>query len=384
MKSSWIERHGAAYRVRYRDEHGHKRSAGTRKKAAAAGRLKRESDRRLQAGASIINQPGTFEQLLAMLDTHFRPMVTQQHFETLVHRIQSLQRYSGPGLSSIDRRTIDKMIADMCLAGRAPSTVNNYIKHLHAALEKAVEWDLIERNPFDGVKRLREPSKPIQVITGEEEGRLLSSARSLRDRCIIYLGVDGGMRAQEIALLDMKTDCFPDLGRVLIRRTKTGGFRNVFIARPDRKAELSSLQSAKRYGNTPFYSGNARSVSQCFKRLAIRAAVECSLQDLRKTCATRMLLAGVRVPVVARYMGHSVPVMERFYMQILTDHLLQARLQTDMQQLNESKAFGLLKDGPQQTENPFRSAVPSDGSAIAKPVQSYGINSARLGAADTI
>jgi len=327
---SWLEKHGPSWRVRVRDKRK-KRTVRSGLTYKIACRIKKETDLKIKNGKKIVTAHVTVEQLIEKINEILRPQVSSEYCDLIVRSMRELAEHTGPRLSQIDFEGIDTMKADLLDQGCVEATVNKYIRHCSEGCKKAVEWEMLTDNPFDRVSKLTEPEREIRIITKPEESQLLNACNSLRDRCIIYLGIDGGLRAKEIANLKLKEDFDCEQGRTkIINRdnvnTKTKKQRSIYIFDNDRKSEITLLSRCRKgYGLFPFYNRNAYCVSQRMIQIRNRAGLDCSLHDLRRTCATRMLLSGVPVPVVAKWLGHTIKVMQEFYAYICTEDLMQVK-----------------------------------------------------------
>lgn len=57
--------------------------------------------------------------------------------------------------------------------GKEPVTINRELQRLHAAIGNAVEWKIIDRHPFAGVKPLRHDwTGIVRYLSTAEEARL--------------------------------------------------------------------------------------------------------------------------------------------------------------------------------------------------------------------
>jgi hypothetical protein len=58
-------------------------------------------------------------------------------------------------------------------AGNQPVTINRAVQRLHALLARAVEWEVLEKHPFSGLKPLRhDKSGRVRYLTADEETQL--------------------------------------------------------------------------------------------------------------------------------------------------------------------------------------------------------------------
>ncbi len=115
-----------------------------------------------------------------------------------------------------------------------PSTVNKYITLISVAVKFARQTLAIymPHNPCDYVKRLKEPEFASDVITEEEEQRLLSNAPRSKASWIglsVMLGIDCGMRRGEILALK-RSDINFNNSTCLLRETKNGTSRQIGLS----------------------------------------------------------------------------------------------------------------------------------------------------------
>ncbi len=80
---------------------------------------------------------------------------------------------------------IDKWKSERKKSGTTPATINRDLRGLRAALNKAVEWNLVKSNPIRSVKLLKGADIPrVRYLSTEEEKRLMKAldAREVRKR----------------------------------------------------------------------------------------------------------------------------------------------------------------------------------------------------------
>jgi len=331
------EKHGGSYRVRYRDRGrgGRKVTVRSGLSESAARKLAREVSVKLARGQSVVGSGAGFASLRMNLEDLLQPQCSPEYYYLICRSLDLLEQSAGPRLSQADSHAADQMISGMIRDGLAPATVNKYLRHAKAGLSKAVQWGMIQSNPLAGVKNLPVPEKAVRIVSVPEEAQLILSCNSVRDICIVYLGLYCGLRAKEISNIHVRDDInlHQDAGdfiEVHVRNrdgivTKTKKERTVYVDREDVCDQLAALTRARQgWGVYPFYNRNPRSVSQRFRQLRDLAGVSCTLHDLRRTCATRLLKAGVAVATVAKFMGHSIRVMQEFYARIDTSDVLNA------------------------------------------------------------
>jgi integrase len=76
-------------------------------------------------------------------------------------------------LTEVTAWNIERFKAVRLKAGIKPATVNRDLDRIRAALNKAVEWRLLDSNPINGVKRSQGgDSERVRYLSAEEEARL--------------------------------------------------------------------------------------------------------------------------------------------------------------------------------------------------------------------
>ncbi len=178
-------------------------------------------------------------------------------------------------------------------------------------------------NPASSIPLPRAGRDPAGVaLTGDQVEQLLAAAGNVRDRAILALLADGGLRAGELAALqqrDLLLERTPENGvasaTLTIRHGKGGYPRTVALSSAAAAALVQYLAIvARRPGAVkPLFQhldGDGLAISYHVVYRAVRkAAVAAGLgglapHDLRRTYATRALDLGEPAPEVQRQMGH--------------------------------------------------------------------------------
>jgi integrase len=204
-----------------------------------------------------------------------------------------------PGLIDDFRVTI--------LKGRKPKTVKNYITLFKTALNKAVEWGLIEFNPIAKVK----PPKIVKTFHFYNQGeiqRLIAEANEPLRTGIVIL-VNTGMRTGELFHLRWR-DVNPKNGN--LRVWPYEGFspkgkrpRTIPITSALNKI-LQGLSKGKDPDDYVYrFNNDSRALYERFAPLLKRLGMKGTLHDLRHTFASHLSMAGVPIPVIKELLGHS-------------------------------------------------------------------------------
>jgi integrase len=126
-------------------------------------------------------------------------------------------------LETYRNRTVRKATKNGTL--RAVASVNREISCLHHIFRKAVEWDMVERSPFDRGRTLliKENNKRLRYLTDEEIPRLLAACPKHLG-WLVVCALNTGMRKGEI--LGLTWDQIRG-GFIYLQKTKTNESRQI-------------------------------------------------------------------------------------------------------------------------------------------------------------
>ena len=178
-------------------------------------------------------------------------------------------------------------------------------------LAKAVEWEMIERNPFEKGKslHLKENNKRLRYLSEQEIEDLLAvcpvpeSGVGLRD--FILIAVNSGMRRSEI--LSLKWEQIRH-DFIYLGKTKTDEPRQVPICK-DLKRCLESIRQRQHIPSEYIFpnskGGHLKSVRSSF-RSALKAAKITNFRthDLRHTFASYYVMRGGSLNALQKILGH--------------------------------------------------------------------------------
>ncbi len=199
---------------------------------------------------------------------------------------------------------------------------------LHAALEQAVCWRLIQRNPARGVALPKLARREIHVLNPDQARRFLDHALRTKYGVLFALALTTGMRPSEYLALRW-SDIDWEKKTVTVVRTlvKGSGWSFSPTKRPSSRRQVKlenwvarQLRQLHALDTARPDSDAARQIfkTRCgrpmnsdylareFKRLLSEAGLpRMRLYDLRHSAATLALAAGVRAKVVSEQLGHA-------------------------------------------------------------------------------
>jgi integrase len=243
-----------------------------------------------------------------------------------------LRRYVRPGLgpkaiASISAFDIQTLYGDLLVRGLSARSIRYTHAVLRSALKQATRWNLILSNPADSLDLPRQGRGHIGVLN-VEQARTFVKTISAHPHCSLFaLALTTGMRPSEYLGLTWN-DLDLDRGTVSVSHTlewRKGGWQFAETKR-SRSRRLVKLQTwvvallreqvlkekearedalvfrAQRGGPIR----ESRFVQDHFKPLLKSAELPAiRLYDLRHTCATISLIAGVSPKVISEQLGHA-------------------------------------------------------------------------------
>jgi integrase len=241
---------------------------------------------------------------------------------------------------------IQKLYGDMQEGGLGPRRIRYAHSVLSSALKKAVQLDILPRNVASLVQLPKQTRREMDTLTKEECGMFLKAAEGERLSALFSFAIATGTRPEEYLALQWK-DVDLEKGTAIIRRAlitnRTGGgwYFNEPKTKQSRRTiplPVSVLKELKAYRRRqgeerlklgsawsdfdlvfPSEVGTPLNPSRCtkvLKRVLIKAGIRTfmkdgkinssfRLYDLRHTCATLLLSAGINPKVVSERLGHA-------------------------------------------------------------------------------
>jgi len=259
-----------------------------------------------------------------------------------------LRRYALPHLgrerlNSLRPLDIQGALGELVKQKLSPRTIRYTHSILHSALEQAVKWELIEKNPAAYTVLPRKQSTDVITLTRSQAASFANTCEGHAFGPIFLLAVSTGLRPSEYLALRVKDIHFQESkltvertverqkGRWLFQETKRPRSRRTVSLPPEMTQCLEAycrthgkitepdrlLVEAKR--RSPLHERNL--VQRVFKPLLKLAGLpNIRLYDLRHSFATLSLSAGLPVRWVSEQLGHaSVAFTLEVYGHLLCD-----------------------------------------------------------------
>lgn len=243
-------------------------------------------------------------------------------------------------VSEITRMDIKQFINSYQEKGAKASYINGKINAIKILFNYLIDEELIlqNENPSKNVKRLIKDKPKIIVFTDKEVKKLINvngtdTYMEIRDKLIIMLLADTGMRVSELCGIEIKnvTDS------QIIIHGKGRKQRSVYISPIINKFLFKYFRRKKEYFNMKDYEDDKRYLFASYrgnqltieavervirlagKRVRIRPEVRCSPHTLRHWWAVYQLNSGQDLYTISKLLGHASLSITQIYLQSISD-----------------------------------------------------------------
>jgi integrase len=259
---------------------------------------------------------------------------TYEGYESIV-RVRVAPRIGRKQLAKLTPLDLQSLYSELADAGLSARSIGHTHRVLHRALDQAVKWNILARNPCHGTTAPRPQRAEMKVLTPEQVRAFLAATVDHPAHALYTLAVTSGMRVGELLGLQWG-DVDLDAGHLTIRRAlqQQNSAGLVFVTPKTTKSRRRILLSQraidalrahrdrqtfhrKQVGTEwrdldlvfpgPFGGPTDPSWSRQVFYAALEAAgmPRVRFHDLRHTAATLALMQGVHPKVVSDMLGHS-------------------------------------------------------------------------------
>jgi integrase len=312
--------------------------AGTKRQAQVeCARLLTETKNGTSVDPTRMMVAAFFERWIEHMEGQVSPRSHERYAELCRKNLALL--LGGMMLTKLQPAHISQAYAKALTSGRrdgsgglSARTVTHMHRVLREALQQAVRWQLLARNPADAVKPPKVERQQMSVLDTDATAELIEAARESPLFMPILLGVRCGLRRGEVVALRWRN---VDLERGQIsvvtsaeqtdrgvreKEPKNGKGRTIVLSCTEieelRRHRVRQAQRLLALGVrltddhhvVAREDGQAlqpRSLTHAFVKFARRHGFQIRLHDLRHSHATHMLAAGVHPKIAQERLGHS-------------------------------------------------------------------------------
>jgi integrase len=179
-----------------------------------------------------------------------------------------------------------------------PHSIHAHARGIRAFLNFAAEEGYLPPIKFEMPK----VSETLpEILKPEEVKRILRACLNPRDRLIILLLLDTGLRRGEFLRLRWD-DIDLDTGKIIVRHSKSRRFRIVRVGLNTRRILLKHRRTST---GSELITLKASGLRQVFRRLSERSGIKCTPHTLRRTFATWSLANGTPELALQSLLGHA-------------------------------------------------------------------------------
>jgi len=227
----------------------------------------------------------------------------------------------------ITPRHVRKFLSTYADRGCKDSYIHTYARSIRTFLRFLYQEEYIPELVRFEMPRLGEMRLP--VLSVDEIKQVLVACSNPRDKAIILLMVDTGLRRAEVIDLNWK-DIDLKTGICIVRRGKGKKSRSVILGAITRRVLLSYKRKLNIQEIDPVFQTNRakRFTHSGFRsllvRLSERSEIRVSAHALRRSFVVLSLKGGMSLAHIQALMGHSTPKMTLHYAQLVDDDLVTA------------------------------------------------------------
>ena len=266
---------------------------------------------------------------------HFAPYC-KAHIRSSKRYDQLERRYVAPRfghlpLSHITRKEAQLLHVEMVEKEKlSPATADHAIKYMRRALNLAVQWEYLEKNPLRNFELFMVDNQVENYLNDEQMQRLLTVLRTDKNRivCMILMFLlSTGARANEALTAVWKNVSIENkVWKVEAAKSKSKKIRSI----PLNDSALWVLEQVGTKDNSEYLFPSPVSgkpflaITRTWYRLCKKAGVKIRIHDLRHGFASMLVSGGRSLYEVQQILGHSDPKVTMRYAHLSSKTLQEA------------------------------------------------------------
>lgn len=256
------------------------------------------------------------------LENHAKPNKAQESWQHDLCKIEYLNKLFGDkklvDFSPLDIQKVRNILSEKGLTSR---TADRYHALVKSIFNKMIMWQKYEGfNPANGVRLKREPNAHIRFLSRTEIQLLESHLRSTSMYPYFIGALHTGMRRGELCSVQWGHITFP-MRDIFIPKSKSGKSRHVPMSDTVYALIKELYGAGKQDHEFVFGTTNRSHLSHQFKAVCKELGIkDFRFHDLRHTFASQLVMAGVNIFKVSKWLGHStVTTTEKYYAHLSPD-----------------------------------------------------------------
>jgi integrase len=244
------------------------------------------------------------------------------------------------GIGQISEESAGELIKSMKDKGLGNRTINKVLIVLKTILNDAVKWKYLPQSPIHAYPELKVQERPDFFLSKMQIDQLLIASHKTELEPLLITALNTGMRLGELLGLcwdrvNLNED-FLEVTRTLTRHglsetTKTNSKRTIYL-NPVLKELFKKLWHEQRNPKFVFVDKNGNPfdinhiVQRGFKKTLIKARLPSSVRfhDLRHTYASQFVMAGGKLEVLQKLLGHKTLEMTQRYAHLAKEVIREA------------------------------------------------------------
>lgn len=256
-----------------------------------------------------------------------------------------LKTFGNMRLDEIERHQVSTWHVGLREDGLSPAYADRFLALLRHALNMAIEWDMLEKNPAARVKQFNIDNRNEQHLNEEELKRLLKVLHTDKNRtvCLIvlFLLTTGARLNEALQAKWVDIDRENKVWRIPATNAKSKRSRLVPLNSFAINDVLDQLDTEGKYDHL-FINHKTRKkityIHKTWNRLRIESGLpDFKLHSLRRSYASFLVNSGHSLYEASRLLGHSDPSITASRYAVLASDSLQSAAESVGKILNGSK-----------------------------------------------
>lgn len=228
--------------------------------------------------------------------------------------------------NQVDSSLVRQYLANLAEQGKKDTTIHDHARAIRTLLRFWHAEEYTPNPPKFAMPRLSK--KRLPVLSAVELKRAIDLCKSKRDKAILMLIADSGLRRAEVCALNWQ-DVDMQTGLVRVERGKGNKARSAVISPTTRRALLAYRRTIKNHDGALFLGRNGErltgdGIRLMFRRMSKETGIHITPHVLRRTFVILSLRSGMDVLHLQAMLGHATLDMVQHYAQMVDDDLLQA------------------------------------------------------------